>query len=98
MIKCFHKIVGHHDHHESVNYVLEGFKRICCHIPKKKPFTPELLHKLCRSLGEDNIDLINVRTTFLCVLSFMEFLRFSEVINLKNLDIMLKETHMSVFI
>ena len=28
----------------------------------------------------------------------MGFLRFSEVINLKNSDIILKETHMSVFI
>ena len=34
----------------------------------------------------------------LCVLSFMGFLRFSEVINLKNSDIILKETHMSIFI
>ena len=34
----------------------------------------------------------------LCVLSFMRFLRFSEVINLKYLDIILKETHMSIFI
>ena len=33
----------------------------------------------------------------LCVLSFMGFLRFSEVINLNNLDIILKETHMSIF-
>ena len=34
----------------------------------------------------------------LCVLSFMGFLRFSEVINLKNSDIILKKTHMSIFI
>ena len=34
----------------------------------------------------------------LCVLSFMGFLRFSEVSNLKNLDIILKETHMPIFI
>ena len=34
----------------------------------------------------------------LYVLSFMGFLRFSEVINLKNSDIILKETHMSIFI
>ena len=34
----------------------------------------------------------------LCVPSFMEFLRFSEVINLKNSDVILKETHMSIFI
>ena len=33
----------------------------------------------------------------LCVLSFTEFLRFSEVINLKCSDIISKETHMSIF-
>ena len=100
-IKYFRKIVGHHDpcNSELVNYVLEGIKRICCHTPKKKkPFTPQLLHTLYRSLGEDNMNLINLRTMLLCVLSFMGFLRFSEVINLKNSDIILKETHMSIFI
>ena len=34
----------------------------------------------------------------LCVLSFIRFLRFSEVINLKCSDITLKETHTSIFI
>ena len=34
----------------------------------------------------------------LCILRFMGFLRFSEVINLKNSDIILKETDMSIFI
>ena len=34
----------------------------------------------------------------LCVLSFMGFLKFSEVINLKNSDIVLNKTHMSIFI
>ena len=35
---------------------------------------------------------------FLCVLSFMGFLRFSEVINLEVSNKILKETHMSIFI
>ena len=34
----------------------------------------------------------------LFVLNFMGFLRFSGVINLKNSDMILKETHMFVFI
>ena len=34
----------------------------------------------------------------LCVLSFMVFLKFSEVINLKNSDLILKETHLPIFI
>ena len=33
----------------------------------------------------------------LCVLSFMGFLRFSKVINLKNWYIILEETYMSIF-
>ena len=101
MRKYFHKIVGHHDPYNSelVNYVLEGIIRICYHIPKKKkPFTPQLVHTLYRSLGEDNTNLINLRTMLLCVLSFMGFLRFSKVINLKCSDILLKETHMFIFI
>ena len=34
----------------------------------------------------------------LCALSFIEFLMFSEVINLKNSNIIWKETRMSIFI
>ena len=34
----------------------------------------------------------------LCVLSFMGFLKFSEVINLKNSVIVLNKTRMSIFI
>ena len=44
------------------------------------------------------MNLLNLRTMLLCVLSFMGFLRFSEVINLKNSDIILKGTHTSIFI
>ena len=81
------------------NYVLEGIKRTCCHTPKKeKPFTSQLLHTSYRSLGKDNKNLINLRTMLLCVLSFMGMLRFCEVIKLKNSNIILKETHMSIFI
>ena len=64
-IKHFHKIVSHRDPCNSklVNYVLQGIKIICCHTSKKKkPFTPQQLHTLYRSLGEDNINLINLRT------------------------------------
>ena len=98
-IKYFHKIVTHQDPCSSklVIYVLEGIKRICSHAPKK-PVNPQLLRTLCKSLGKDNMNLINLRTMFLWVLSFMGFLRFSEVINLEDSNIILKETHMSVFI
>ena len=66
-IKYFHKIVGHHDpcNSELVNYVFEGIKRIW----SKKPFTPQLLHILYRSLGKNNMNLINHGTMLLFVLS-----------------------------
>ena len=44
------------------------------------------------------MSLPNLRNVLLCVLSFMEFFRFSEFINLKFSDMVLKETHMSIFI
>ena len=101
VIKYFHKIVVHHDpcNSELVNCVLEGIKRICCRTArKKKPFSPQLLNTLYKSLGKDNMNLINLRTMLLSVLSFMGFLRFSEVINLKCLNITLKGTLMSIFV
>ena len=78
VIKYFRKIVGHHDpcNSELVNYVLEGIKRTCFHTPKKKkPFTPQLLHTLCRSWDEDKMNLTNLRTMLLCILSFMGFFK-----------------------
>ena len=44
------------------------------------------------------MNLLNLRTILLRILSFTRFLRFSEVINLMCSDIILKETHMSIFI
>ena len=44
------------------------------------------------------MNVINLRTMLLCVLSFMEFSRFFEVIDLKKSDINLKETYMFIFI
>ena len=44
------------------------------------------------------MNLLNLRIMLLCVLSFMGFLRFSEVINIKRSDIILHKTHISIFI
>ena len=44
------------------------------------------------------MNFLNFRDLLLCVLSFMGFLRFSQVINLKCLDIISKEIHMTFFI
>ena len=100
-IKYFHRVIGYQDpcNGDLISYILEGIKRLSCHIPKKKtPITPQQLHTLYIQLGGLNMHLLNLRTILICVLSFMGFLRFSEVINLRFSDIILKETHMSIFI
>ena len=44
------------------------------------------------------MNLFDLITILLRVLSFKRFLRFSEVINLKISGVVSKETHMSIFI
>ena len=62
------------------------------------PLSKIVLHTLYRSLGEDNMNLLNLRTMLLYALSFLRFLIFPEFISLKCSDLILKETHMSIFI
>ena len=44
------------------------------------------------------MNLTNSRHMRILVLSFMYFLRFSELLNLKRSDFILHNTHMSIFI
>ena len=100
-IKYFHKIVGHHGscNNELVNYVLEGIKRISYQtLNKKTTFYPATTPHIIQINKRRYMNVINLRTMLLCVLSFMQFLRFFEVIDLKKSDINLKETYMFIFI
>ena len=64
--------------------------------------TPEENSYYCRAasrnLGGENVNLFDLITVLLRVLSFKGFLRFSEVINLKISGVVSKETYMSIFI
>ena len=42
--------------------------------------------------------LANFHTTLICVFSFMEFLHFSDVINITRADTIIKNTHIGIFI
>ena len=65
---------------------------------KKLPLTTEHLHKLYKILGWKNMNLKDLRTTLICVFSFMGFLRYSEVSNLRMSDIVIHDSYMAIFI
>ena len=48
--------------------------------------------------GTKTISLSNLQTILICVLSFIGFLRFSEVIKSRPCDIIINKTFLSVFI
>ena len=48
--------------------------------------------------GSKTVSLSNLRTILICVLSFMGFLRFSEVVKLRRCDIIINNTLLSIFI
>ena len=100
-IKYFQKVTGY----ENVltgglpYLVLEGIKRTSQKISRKKlPLTTEHLHKLYKIFGGKNINLKDLRTTLICVFSFMGFLRYSEVSNLRMSDIVIHDSYMAIFI
>ena len=100
-IKYFQKITGY----ENVltgglpYLVLEGIKRTSQKISLKNlPLTTEHLHKLYKIFGGKNMDLKDLRTTLICVFSFMGFLRYSEVSNLRMSDIVIHDSYMAIFI
>ena len=100
-IKYFQKVTGY----ENVltgglpYLVLEGIKRTSQKISRKKlPLTTEHLHKLYKILGWKNMNLKDLRTTLICVFSFMGFLRYSEVSNLRMSDIVIHDSYMAIFI
>ena len=100
-IKYFQKVTGY----ENVltgglpYLVLEGIKRTSQKISRKKlPLTTEHLHKLYKILGWKNMNLKDLRTTLICVFSFMGFLRYSEVSNLRMSDIVIHDSYIAIFI
>ena len=100
-IKYFQKITGYENALTGgLPYlVLEGIKRTSQKISRKKlPLTTEHLHKLYKILGWKNMNLKDLRTTLICVFSFMGFLRYSEVSNLRMSDIVIHDSYMAIFI
>ena len=82
-----------------ITMVLEGIKRLSGYTENpKSPLSSSDLKRAFQYLGGVEMNLTNSRFKMTLVLSFMGFLRFSELSNLKRSDFILNNTHMSVFI
>ena len=67
-------------------------------VTQKSPLSSSDLKRAFHYLGGVEMNLTNSRLRMILVFSFMGFLRFSEVSNLKHSDFILRNTHMSIFI
>ena len=82
-----------------ITKVLEGIKRLSGYTENpKSPLSNSDLKRAFQDLGGVEMSLTNSRLTMILVFSFMGFLRFSELSNLKRSDFILHNTHMSIFI
>ena len=99
-INCFHSMVTYQNPcPTSLHYnVLEGIKRILAYsATKKSPVTVSQLYETYNYFGIKTISLWNLQTILICVLSFMGFLWFSEVIKLRSCDIIINKTFLPIF-
>ena len=83
-----------------ITKVLEGIKRLSGYTENpKSPLSSSDLKRAFQYLGGVEMNLTNSRLMMMIlVLSFMGFLRFSELSNLKRSDFILHNTHMLIFI
>ena len=82
-----------------ITKVLEGIKRLSGYTENpKSPLSSSDLKRAFQNLDYREMNLTNSRLMMIIVLSFMGFLRFSELSNLKRSDFILNNTHMSIFI
>ena len=83
-----------------ITKVLEGIKRLSGYTENpKSPLSSSDLKRAFQYLGGVEMNLTNSRLMMMIlVLSFMGFLRFSELSNLNRSNFILHNTHMSIFI
>ena len=92
-INYFHSIVGYNPCPTILLHnVLEDIKKILAYsATKESPVTVSQLYKMYNYFRSKTISLSNLQTIAICVLSFMGFLPFSEVIKLRRCDIIIKK-------
>ncbi len=100
-ISWAHKLAGFNNPctSELVTFVNEGAQRKLGHfITKKDPITPDILRKIVHTYGTLNSNLKDLRTVCMCLLSYAGFLRFSELVNLRGIDIKIYSTHANLYL
>ena len=81
-----------------ITKVLEGIKRLSGYTENPKSLLSSSdLKRAFQYLGGVEMNLTNSRLMMILVLSFIGFLRFSELSNLKRSDFILHNIHMSIF-
>ena len=79
-----------------VSVTLNGLRRMLAKpVAKKAPVTPEMLARLCESVGA-GAPLTDVRTVAMCLLAFAAFLRFDELVKLRACDLVFEKEQMIV--
>ena len=82
-----------------ITKVLEGIKRLSDYTENSKShLSSSDLKRAFQYVGGVEMNLTNSRLMIILVLSFMGFLRFSEVSNLMRSDFIILNNHMSIFI
>ena len=79
--------------------VVVGIKRILAYSATNKSLETVLqLYEMYTYSGSKTNSLSNLQTILICVLSFMRFPRFSEVLKSRRCDIIINNTFRSIFI
>ena len=98
-IKYFHEFFtgGRELRSHFITKILEGIKRLSGYTENpKSPLSNSDLKRAFQQLGGVEMNLANSRLMMILVLSFMVFLRFSELSNLKRNDFIFHNTHLNI--
>ena len=64
------------------------------HTSKKKPITVEIFQSLVSMFENEEAGLAYIHTLSICLLSFVGFLWYDKIVNLKESDILIFEEHL----
>ena len=65
---------------------------------QKEPLSFQILEKIVLKYGQDIKHLTNIRVATMCVTGFYDFMRFSELSNLRRTNLKIFDDHTNIFI
>ena len=100
-LKWVHDLAGQPDPCNSpfVVPLLESAKRLLSvPVKKKEPVTPEVIQRLFAYYGSTSASLSDLRVLTLCVLGYVGFFRFNELVQLRRCDFQFEDAFMRIFV